>query len=184
MVTSFSGGGSLSTRREPPTLSKQLISFITCDCRSSALFLLFTKLGANPRRFGDRLVWAVRSNDLTHWATWDPLYTRVTRRVLYHCHDFYWTWLYTRVTRPVLSHCQYFYWTWLYTRVTQRDLYYCQYLYWTLLYTRVTRRVLYHCQYFYWTWLYTRVTWRDLYYSKVEVIANKLYCCHYNLVDC
>ena len=23
----------------------------------------------NPRRIGDRLVWAVRSNDLTHWAT-------------------------------------------------------------------------------------------------------------------
>ena len=25
-------------------------------------------LGANPRRIGDRLVWAVRSNDLTHWS--------------------------------------------------------------------------------------------------------------------
>jgi hypothetical protein len=29
----------------------------------------FTKLGSNPRRIGDRFVWAVRSNDLTHWAT-------------------------------------------------------------------------------------------------------------------
>jgi hypothetical protein len=26
-------------------------------------------LGANPYRIGDRLVWAVRSNDLAHWAT-------------------------------------------------------------------------------------------------------------------
>jgi len=25
----------------------------------------------NPRRIGDRLVWVVRSNDLTHWATRD-----------------------------------------------------------------------------------------------------------------
>ena len=29
MVTSFSGGGSRSTRREPPTLGKQLVNFIT-----------------------------------------------------------------------------------------------------------------------------------------------------------
>ena len=26
----------------------------------------------NPRRIGDRLVWVVRSSDLTHWATWAP----------------------------------------------------------------------------------------------------------------
>jgi hypothetical protein len=31
----------------------------------------FTKPGANPRHIGDRLVWAVGSNDLTHWTTWD-----------------------------------------------------------------------------------------------------------------
>ena len=42
----------------------------------SAIFQLyhgdqFTKPGANPRHIGDRLVWAVRSNDLTHWTTWD-----------------------------------------------------------------------------------------------------------------
>jgi hypothetical protein len=30
MATSFSGGGSRSTRREPPTLGKQLVNFITC----------------------------------------------------------------------------------------------------------------------------------------------------------
>ena len=69
MATSFSGGGSRSTRREPPTLGKQLVNFITCGCESSAPFLLFTMLGANPRRIGDRLVWVAKSNDLTHWAT-------------------------------------------------------------------------------------------------------------------
>jgi hypothetical protein len=30
MATSFSSGGSRSTRREPPTLGKQLVNFITC----------------------------------------------------------------------------------------------------------------------------------------------------------
>ena len=42
----------------------------------SAIFQLyhgeqFTKQGANPCHIGDRLVWAVRSNDLTHWTTRD-----------------------------------------------------------------------------------------------------------------
>jgi hypothetical protein len=27
-----------STRREPPTMGKQLVNFITCDCESSAPF--------------------------------------------------------------------------------------------------------------------------------------------------
>jgi hypothetical protein len=35
----FSGGRSRSTRREPPTMGKQLVNFITCDCESSAPFL-------------------------------------------------------------------------------------------------------------------------------------------------
>jgi len=39
MTTSFSGGESRSTRREPPTHGKQLVSFITCGCESSAPFL-------------------------------------------------------------------------------------------------------------------------------------------------
>ena len=39
MATSFSGGGSRSTRREPPTMDKQLVNFITCDCESNAPFL-------------------------------------------------------------------------------------------------------------------------------------------------
>ena len=36
MATSFSGG---RTRREPPTMGKQLVNFITCGCESSAPFL-------------------------------------------------------------------------------------------------------------------------------------------------
>jgi hypothetical protein len=28
-----------STRREPPTMGKQLVNFITCGCESSAPFL-------------------------------------------------------------------------------------------------------------------------------------------------
>jgi hypothetical protein len=39
MATSFSGGGSLYTRREPPIMGKQLVNFITCGCRSNAPFL-------------------------------------------------------------------------------------------------------------------------------------------------
>ena len=35
MATSFIGG---RNRREPPTMGKQLVSFITCDCESSAHF--------------------------------------------------------------------------------------------------------------------------------------------------
>jgi hypothetical protein len=37
MAISFSGGRSRSTRREPPTMGKQLVNFITCE--SSAPFL-------------------------------------------------------------------------------------------------------------------------------------------------
>jgi hypothetical protein len=36
MATSFSGGGS---QREPSTMAKQLVNFITCGCESSAPFL-------------------------------------------------------------------------------------------------------------------------------------------------
>jgi hypothetical protein len=36
MATSFNGERSRSTRREPPTIGKQLVSFITCGCESSA----------------------------------------------------------------------------------------------------------------------------------------------------
>ena len=40
--------------------------------RVECTLFVITKLGANPRRIGDRLVWVVRSNDLTHWATRAP----------------------------------------------------------------------------------------------------------------
>ena len=36
MATNFSDGRSRSTRREPPTMGKQLVNFITCSCESSA----------------------------------------------------------------------------------------------------------------------------------------------------
>jgi hypothetical protein len=36
MATSFSGGRRWSFRREPPTIGKSLVSFITSDCESSA----------------------------------------------------------------------------------------------------------------------------------------------------
>ena len=39
MATSFTGGRSHSTRREPPTMGKRLVNFITCGCESSAPFL-------------------------------------------------------------------------------------------------------------------------------------------------
>jgi hypothetical protein len=39
MATSFSGGGSRSTGREPPILGKQLVNFITCGRESTAPFL-------------------------------------------------------------------------------------------------------------------------------------------------
>jgi hypothetical protein len=42
MTTSFSGGGS---RREPPTMGKQLVNFITCGCESSASFFVIYKAG-------------------------------------------------------------------------------------------------------------------------------------------
>jgi hypothetical protein len=35
MATTFSGGRSRSTRREPPTMDKQLVNFITCGCEST-----------------------------------------------------------------------------------------------------------------------------------------------------
>jgi hypothetical protein len=38
MATSFSGGRNQSTRREPPTMGKQLVNCITCGCESSAPF--------------------------------------------------------------------------------------------------------------------------------------------------
>jgi hypothetical protein len=43
MATSFSDGRSRSTRREPPTMGKQLVNFITYGCESSAPFFVIYK---------------------------------------------------------------------------------------------------------------------------------------------
>jgi hypothetical protein len=40
MATSFSGGRSRGTRREPPIIGKQQVNFITCGCESSAPFFV------------------------------------------------------------------------------------------------------------------------------------------------
>ena len=45
---SFSDGRSWSTRREPPTMSMQLVSFITCGYESSAPFFVIYKAGCEP----------------------------------------------------------------------------------------------------------------------------------------
>jgi hypothetical protein len=45
MATSFSGKRS---RREPPTMDKQLVKFISCGCESSALFFVIYKAGGKP----------------------------------------------------------------------------------------------------------------------------------------
>jgi hypothetical protein len=47
-TTSFSDGRSRSTRREPPTMGKQLVSFITCECESSAHFFAIYKTECEP----------------------------------------------------------------------------------------------------------------------------------------
>jgi hypothetical protein len=48
MATSFSGGRSQSTQREPPTMGKQLVNFITCGCESSAPFFVTHKAEREP----------------------------------------------------------------------------------------------------------------------------------------
>ena len=40
--------GSRSTRREPPTLGKQLVNFITCGCESCAPFFVIYKAEHEP----------------------------------------------------------------------------------------------------------------------------------------
>jgi hypothetical protein len=48
MATSFSGGRSRSSQIEQPTMGKQLVSFITCGCESSAPILVICKAGREP----------------------------------------------------------------------------------------------------------------------------------------
>jgi len=45
---SFSGERSQSTWREPLTMGKQLVNFITCGCESSAPFFVIYKAGREP----------------------------------------------------------------------------------------------------------------------------------------
>jgi hypothetical protein len=56
--------------REPLTMGKQLIIFITCGCKPSAPFFVIYKAGREPTPYW--FVRVVRSNDLTHWATQAP----------------------------------------------------------------------------------------------------------------
>jgi hypothetical protein len=42
------------TRKDSPTMGKQLVNFITCGCELSAPFVQFAKPDANTRRSGDR----------------------------------------------------------------------------------------------------------------------------------
>jgi hypothetical protein len=53
MAISFSGGRSRSTRREPPTMDKQLVNFITCGCESSAPFCNLQSRARTPERTND-----------------------------------------------------------------------------------------------------------------------------------
>ena len=48
MTISVSRGGSQCTRRELPTIGKQLVSFITCICESNALLFATYKAGHEP----------------------------------------------------------------------------------------------------------------------------------------
>jgi hypothetical protein len=48
IATSFSGGRSRSTQREPPIMGKQLVNFITCGCESSAPFFVIYKARLEP----------------------------------------------------------------------------------------------------------------------------------------
>jgi len=48
MATSFSGGRSRSTQREPPTMGKQMVNFMTCGCESSAPLFVIYKAGCEP----------------------------------------------------------------------------------------------------------------------------------------
>ena len=50
----FNCGGSRSTRREPPTMGKQLVNFITCGYESSAPFFVIYKAGREPTRIGGK----------------------------------------------------------------------------------------------------------------------------------
>ena len=94
-----------------------------CFMPLSAIFQLyhgdqFTMPGANPRCIGDRLVWAVRSNDLTHWTTRDLFLLHVFAWLQVHCVFFVviWIWIFG-VLWAVRSNDL--------THWTTRDLFFC-----------------------------------------------------------
>jgi hypothetical protein len=109
MATSFSGGGSRSTWREPPTLGKQLVSFITCDCRSSAPFVVTYKAGREPQflrnvcryQRGNQKSWI--EGQTTQWPkekfvdTKGVIRSRKFKDRRHTGQNFYQTWLYTRL---------------------------------------------------------------------------------------
>jgi hypothetical protein len=66
-LTSFNVGRSWSARREPPTMGKQLVNFITCGCEWSApFFVIYNQKWENELKvhfvessFGQK-VWSMR----------------------------------------------------------------------------------------------------------------------------
>jgi hypothetical protein len=64
MAISFSGGRSQSTRREPPTMGKQLVNFITCGCKSSAPFFVIYKAKREPKPLAESGIKHNKSNQI------------------------------------------------------------------------------------------------------------------------
>ena len=83
MATSFSGGRSRSTQREPPTMGKQLVNFVTCGCESSAPFFNSPGHVSYCHRFSSvnisyfnllfRNHWANCNQTLVEWSLDGPL---------------------------------------------------------------------------------------------------------------
>jgi hypothetical protein len=96
VLTSFSGGRSLSTRREPPTMGKQLASFITCGCESSAPFFVIM-YGSNDIKCTEpkckySLVLLVDNDFLYHVYIIFPVYVTMKNN------NIFWISLYTYCT--------------------------------------------------------------------------------------
>ena len=81
MATSFSGGRSRSTRREPPTMGKQLVNFITCVCGSSAPFFVIYKAGREPMPYWSVLTLEGNSGEKVALWLLTSLCTSVKREV-------------------------------------------------------------------------------------------------------
>jgi hypothetical protein len=69
MATSFSGGGSRNTRREPPTMGKQMVNLTTCSCESSAPLFVIYKAGLQtPTGVSNSKCWRLNSIHLLLWS--------------------------------------------------------------------------------------------------------------------